>query len=59
MQTRFTRKALCVALASLCSTTATQLLADETGEPVGHPHTALIFEGFDHGAYKLKPRNAH
>ena len=21
------------------------LLADETGEPVGHPHTALIFEG--------------
>jgi heat shock protein HspQ len=35
------------------------LLADETGEPVGHPHTALIFEEFDHGAYRLKPRNAH
>ena len=35
------------------------LLADETGEPVGHPQAALIFESFDHGAYKPKPRVAH
>ena len=35
------------------------LLADETGEPVGHPHTALIFEGFDHGAYRPRARVAH
>jgi heat shock protein HspQ len=37
------------------------LLPDETGEPVGHPHTALIFEGFDagHGQYRLKPRISH
>jgi heat shock protein HspQ len=35
------------------------LLADETGEPVGHPQTAVIFEGFDHGAYKLRPRISH
>jgi heat shock protein HspQ len=35
------------------------LLADETGEPVGHPHTALIFESFDDGAYRLRPRNTH
>ena len=37
------------------------LLADETGEPVGHPHTSLIFEGFDssHSQYKLRPRVSH
>ncbi|MBN9320436.1 MAG: heat shock protein HspQ [Caulobacterales bacterium] len=35
------------------------LLADETGEPVGHPQAALIFESFDDGAYKPKPRVAH
>jgi heat shock protein HspQ len=35
------------------------LLADETGEPVGHPHTALIFEGFDHGSYRPRARVAH
>ena len=35
------------------------LLADETGEPVGHPQTAVIFESFDHGAYKLRPRISH
>ena len=37
------------------------LLPDETGEPVGHPHTGLIFEGFDgeHGQYRLKPRISH
>ncbi|HWU15523.1 MAG TPA: heat shock protein HspQ [Caulobacter sp.] len=35
------------------------LLADETGEPVGHPQTAVIFESFDDGAYKLRPRISH
>ncbi|PXA85314.1 heat shock protein HspQ [Caulobacter sp. D4A] len=35
------------------------LLADETGEPVQHPQAALIFESFDHGAYKLRPRISH
>jgi heat shock protein HspQ len=37
------------------------LLPDDTGEPVGHPHTGLIFEGFDpgHGQYRLRPRISH
>lgn len=37
------------------------LLPDETGEPVAHPHTGLIFDGFDagHGQYKLRPRVSH
>ncbi|WP_425998741.1 heat shock protein HspQ [Caulobacter sp. DWR1-3-2b1] len=35
------------------------LLADETGEPVQHPQTAVIFEAFDHGAYRLRPRISH
>ena len=35
------------------------LLADETGEPVQHPQTTVIFESFDHGAYKLRPRISH
>ena len=37
------------------------LLIDDSGEPVGHPHTGLIFEDFDagHGLYKLRPRISH
>lgn len=35
------------------------LLADNTGEPVAHPQTAVIFESFDDGAYKLRPRITH
>jgi heat shock protein HspQ len=35
------------------------LLPDESGEPVGHPQTALIFESFDHGAYRMRPRVIH
>lgn len=35
------------------------LLLDETGEPVGHPHTALIFEKFRPGRYQLRPRITH
>jgi heat shock protein HspQ len=35
------------------------LLPDDTGEPVGHPHTALIFDGFQNGHYNVRPRIAH
>ena len=35
------------------------LLPDETGEPVGHPQTGLIFEDFNAGQYKLRPRITH
>ena len=35
------------------------LLADDTGEPIGHPQTSVIFESFDHGLYKLRPRISH
>jgi heat shock protein HspQ len=35
------------------------LLPDESGEPVGHPHTSLIFEDFKPGRYQLRPRITH
>ncbi|MHB8529429.1 MAG: heat shock protein HspQ [Caulobacteraceae bacterium] len=35
------------------------LLPDESGEPVGHPHTGLIFDEFKPGRYHLKPRITH
>jgi heat shock protein HspQ len=35
------------------------LLPDDSGEPVGHPHTALMFDGFDNGQYHLRPRITH
>ena len=35
------------------------LLPDDTGEPVGHPHTALIFDSFRDGQYHLRPRITH
>ncbi len=35
------------------------LLPDDSGEPVGHPHTALIFDGFTDGHYNMRPRVAH
>ncbi len=35
------------------------LLPDDSGEPVGHPHTALIFDGFEDGHYNMKPRVSH
>jgi heat shock protein HspQ len=35
------------------------LLPDDSGEPVGHPHTALIFENFQPGRYQLRPRITH
>ncbi len=35
------------------------LLPDESGEPVGHPHTELIFDEFQPGRYHLKTRITH
>ena len=35
------------------------LLPDDSGEPVGHPHAALIFDGFQDGHYNMRPRVAH
>jgi heat shock protein HspQ len=35
------------------------LLPDDSGEPVGHPHTSLIFDGFRNGQYHLRPRITH
>jgi heat shock protein HspQ len=35
------------------------LLPDDSGEPVGHPQTELIFEEFESGRYHLKPRITH
>ena len=35
------------------------LLPDNTGEPVGHPHAEQLFSGFRGDHYDLKPRSAH
>ena len=35
------------------------LLPDDSGEPVGHPHTSLIFDGFRDGHYHMRPRVTH
>ncbi|HUO21401.1 MAG TPA: heat shock protein HspQ [Caulobacteraceae bacterium] len=35
------------------------LVADDSGEPVGHPQLALMFQGFSNGAYRLRPHTAH
>jgi heat shock protein HspQ len=35
------------------------LLPDESGEPVGHPQTGVIFEAFENGEYRLRPHNSH
>ena len=35
------------------------LLADDTGQPVGHPQAQLLFESFREGQYKLRPRISH
>jgi len=35
------------------------LLPDETGEPVGHPQAAVLFETFEQGQYQLKARVGH
>jgi heat shock protein HspQ len=35
------------------------LLPDETGEPVGHPQAAMLFESFKGDHYTLRPRIGH
>jgi heat shock protein HspQ len=35
------------------------LQVDDSGEPVGHPHIRLMFEGFEDGHYLLRPHTAH
>jgi heat shock protein HspQ len=35
------------------------LLPDDSGEPVAHPHASLIFDGFQNGQYHLRPRVTH
>jgi heat shock protein HspQ len=35
------------------------LLPDDTGEPVGHPHAAVLFAGFENGHYTLRPHITH
>ena len=35
------------------------LLPDDTGQPVGHPQTAMIFESFREGQYRLRTRISH
>ena len=33
------------------------LLPDDTGEPVGHPHASVLFAGFENGHYRLRPHH--
>jgi heat shock protein HspQ len=35
------------------------LVPDDTGQPVGHPQTQLLFESFREGHYQLRPRISH
>ncbi len=35
------------------------LLPDDTGEPVGHPHASVLFAGFENGQYRLRPHITH
>ena len=35
------------------------LLPDDSGEPIGHPQAALIFDEFRAGHYQLRPRITH
>ena len=35
------------------------LLPDDSGQPVGHPQAAMIFESFREGQYQLRPRISH
>jgi heat shock protein HspQ len=35
------------------------LVPDDTGQPVGHPQTQLIFDSFREGHYTLRPRISH
>ena len=35
------------------------LLPDDSGEPVGHPHASVLFAGFDHGHYVPRPHTTN
>ena len=35
------------------------LQPDDSGKPVAHPQTDLVFSGFDQGRYRPKPSKAH
>lgn len=35
------------------------LLPDESGEPVAHPHTAVLFDGFRDGHYVIRSQAAN
>jgi len=35
------------------------LLPDDSGQPVGHPQAAMLFESFREGQYHLRPRISH
>ena len=35
------------------------LVPDDTGQPVGHPQAAMLFESFREGQYTLRPRISH
>lgn len=35
------------------------LLPDDSGEPIGHPRTELLFGSFVDGEYRLRPQATH
>jgi heat shock protein HspQ len=35
------------------------LMADDTGEPIGHPQTSIMFHGFKDGHYLLRPHTTN
>ena len=35
------------------------LLPDDSGEPVGHPHTGVMFDSFRNGTYHPRQRQTH
>src|SRR4051795_4049189 len=35
------------------------LLPDDSGQPVGHPHASVLFAGFDHGTYRPRPHTTN
>jgi heat shock protein HspQ len=35
------------------------LQPDNSGEPIGHPQAAVMFQGFKDGHYLLRPQSAH
>ncbi len=45
--------------ASVAYVAEQNLLADNSGEPVGHPHTTVLFAGFENGHYRLRPNITH